>query len=215
MKSLGIKHYRMSFSWPRLVPDGQIGKTNAAGVTFYNSLINELLLNGITVYGTLYHWDMPQRLQVVVAASCCVAAAAPGQGRWLSLMQKRCNWEAPACPAARTRGGRRCCSCIRSCTQAAGRRPAPCRRATTTGSKTRGSSRISSGAQRALQSPASAGAPTQRAAAAACCGWCRPGAAQPQPPWGKGRARSSRPHRQPPRLSMSKRRPQVRRHGVQ
>ena len=64
MKSLGIKHYRMSFSWPRLVPDGKKGTSNKVGIQFYNILINQLLANNITVYGTLYHWDLPQKLQV-------------------------------------------------------------------------------------------------------------------------------------------------------
>jgi hypothetical protein len=100
MKSLGIKHYRMSFSWSRLVPDGQIGTTNPAGVSFYNSLINELLANGITVYGTLYHWDMPQRLQASGAA-------------WL-----RGKMLAPAAAGAAARASL-------SCTQAAAR-PSPC-----------------------------------------------------------------------------------------
>lgn len=62
MKSLGLKAYRFSFSWARLLPQG-IGEVNEKGVCFYNALIDALLEAGIEPYGTLYHWDLPQALQ--------------------------------------------------------------------------------------------------------------------------------------------------------
>lgn len=61
MKSLGIKNYRMSISWSRIMPDG-LGKINQAGVDFYNNLIDELIKNGIEPYITLFHWDYPLAL---------------------------------------------------------------------------------------------------------------------------------------------------------
>lgn len=61
MKQLGIKAYRFSLSWPRLIPDG-LGKINPDGVRFYNELIDELLKNGIEPYITLFHWDYPLSL---------------------------------------------------------------------------------------------------------------------------------------------------------
>ena len=61
MKQLGLKAYRFSFSWPRLLPDGT-GKVNEAGIQFYSDLIDELLAAGITPFATLYHWDLPLRL---------------------------------------------------------------------------------------------------------------------------------------------------------
>ena len=57
MKKLGLKSYRFSVSWPRVVPAP--GKINAEGLKFYSDLVDELLAAGITPLVTLYHWDMP------------------------------------------------------------------------------------------------------------------------------------------------------------
>ena len=61
MKSLGLKAYRFSLSWTRLLPAGT-GKVNGEGVRFYDGLIDALLENGIEPYITLYHWDLPYAL---------------------------------------------------------------------------------------------------------------------------------------------------------
>jgi beta-glucosidase len=62
MKEIGIKSYRFSISWPRIFPDGK-GKPNEKGVDFYKRLTDLLLENGITPAVTLYHWELPQKLQ--------------------------------------------------------------------------------------------------------------------------------------------------------
>ena len=62
MKQLGLKAYRFSISWPRIYPHG-LGEINAAGLAFYNHLINTLLENEIEPWATLYHWDLPQALE--------------------------------------------------------------------------------------------------------------------------------------------------------
>ncbi len=62
MKELGLKAYRFSLAWPRIIPAG-FGDVNEQGVAFYSELIDCLLDAGITPWVTLYHWDLPLVLQ--------------------------------------------------------------------------------------------------------------------------------------------------------
>ena len=62
LKSLGIPAFRFSISWSRIFPEG-IGSINAAGVDYYNRVIDFCLEMEITPWVTLYHWDLPQALQ--------------------------------------------------------------------------------------------------------------------------------------------------------
>ena len=61
MKKIGLKGYRLSLSWPRILPQGT-GKVNQEGIAFYRSLLSELKNAGITPFVTLYHWDLPRAL---------------------------------------------------------------------------------------------------------------------------------------------------------
>eukprot|EP00882_Tetradesmus_deserticola_P026789 GHRQ01029583.1.p1 GENE.GHRQ01029583.1~~GHRQ01029583.1.p1 ORF type:complete len:356 (+),score=138.00 GHRQ01029583.1:1133-2200(+) len=64
MKSMGVKNFRMSISWSRLLPQAVKGSsTSPEGVQFYRAVFKELKDNGIEPAVTLYHWDMPQVLQ--------------------------------------------------------------------------------------------------------------------------------------------------------
>jgi len=61
MKQIGLRAYRLSIAWSRVMPDGT-GKVNEAGIAFYERLIDALLAAGITPWVTLFHWDMPLAL---------------------------------------------------------------------------------------------------------------------------------------------------------
>jgi beta-glucosidase len=69
MRDLGLKAYRFSIAWGRVLPDGT-GKVNPAGLGFYERLVDALLAHGITPMATLYHWDLP--------------AAVDDRGGWLN-----------------------------------------------------------------------------------------------------------------------------------
>ena len=61
MKELGLKAYRFSVNWARILPEGT-GKVNEKGLAYYDNLVNCLIENGIEPYMTLYHWDLPYAL---------------------------------------------------------------------------------------------------------------------------------------------------------
>lgn len=61
MQSLGIRHYRFSISWPRVIPEGT-GKVNETGLSYYDRLVDGCLSRNIEPWITLYHWDLPLTL---------------------------------------------------------------------------------------------------------------------------------------------------------
>ena len=63
LKKIDIKAYRLSLSWPRILPKGK-GEVNWSGLDFYDRLVDTLLALGVEPYVT-YHWDLPQALQDV------------------------------------------------------------------------------------------------------------------------------------------------------
>ncbi len=62
MRELGLRAYRFSLSWPRVIPDAD-GAVNAAGLAHYDRLVDALLEAGIAPYPTLFHWDLPAWMQ--------------------------------------------------------------------------------------------------------------------------------------------------------
>jgi beta-glucosidase len=62
MSGLGLRTYRFSISWSRVRPEPG-GATNAAGLDFYDRVLDGALARGIQPVVTLYHWDLPQWLQ--------------------------------------------------------------------------------------------------------------------------------------------------------
>ncbi|KAL3832903.1 hypothetical protein ACJIZ3_007639 [Penstemon smallii] len=64
VKFVGLNAFRMSISWPRILPRGKLsGGVNKKGIAFYNNVFDELIANGITPYVTIFHWDLPQALE--------------------------------------------------------------------------------------------------------------------------------------------------------
>ncbi len=61
MRAIGLQAYRLSISWPRVLPEG-IGKVNEKGLAFYDRLIDTLLQNHVQPWVTLFHWDFPHSL---------------------------------------------------------------------------------------------------------------------------------------------------------
>ena len=62
MVDMGLKAYRYSVAWPRILPTGR-GPVNPKGLDFYERLTDRLLQKGIQPSLTLYHWDLPQALE--------------------------------------------------------------------------------------------------------------------------------------------------------
>lgn len=61
-KSLNLKSYRFSISWPRIQPAG-VGAPNMKGIDHYSRFADALLEAGIRPWCTLFHWDLPQALE--------------------------------------------------------------------------------------------------------------------------------------------------------
>ncbi|MGH7341912.1 MAG: glycoside hydrolase family 1 protein, partial [Candidatus Rokuibacteriota bacterium] len=58
---LGVRAYRFSLSWSRILPEGR-GRVNPAGLAFYDRLVDRLLEKDILPFVTVHHWDFPAAL---------------------------------------------------------------------------------------------------------------------------------------------------------
>jgi beta-glucosidase len=105
MAALGVKNYRMSIAWPRIFPSGR-GPRNQQGIDFYNRLIDAAQARGITPWVTMFHWDLPQRLEneggwrtravvdaFAVYADTIVLAYGDRVKNWISLNEISCFTE--------------------------------------------------------------------------------------------------------------------------
>ena len=64
MAELGMRSYRFSIAWSRVMPEGR-GRVNGEGLAFYHRLVELLLDHDITPNATLFHWDLPQELEEI------------------------------------------------------------------------------------------------------------------------------------------------------
>jgi beta-glucosidase len=102
MEDLGVETYRFSIAWPRVMPTGR-GPVNARGIDFYRRLAEGMLDRGIEPIATLYHWDLPQRLQEAGGwasrataerfaeyAAVCAEALGDVVGTWITQNEPWC-----------------------------------------------------------------------------------------------------------------------------
>ena len=59
---MGMKAYRFSIAWTRIIPDGT-GSINEPGVAYYRDMIAECRKYGIEPIVTMYHFDLPYCLE--------------------------------------------------------------------------------------------------------------------------------------------------------
>eukprot|EP00746_Dinoflagellata_sp_MGD_P166134 gnl/MRDRNA2_/MRDRNA2_95833_c0_seq1.p1 gnl/MRDRNA2_/MRDRNA2_95833_c0~~gnl/MRDRNA2_/MRDRNA2_95833_c0_seq1.p1 ORF type:complete len:650 (-),score=127.55 gnl/MRDRNA2_/MRDRNA2_95833_c0_seq1:96-1814(-) len=67
LKDLGVKYYRMSISWTRVLhnqtKENPAGVVNQAGIDHYKQVFAALRKGGIEPFVTMWHWDTPQHLE--------------------------------------------------------------------------------------------------------------------------------------------------------
>jgi beta-glucosidase len=63
IKEMNIPNFRFSISWARILPEGT-GTINQQGIDHYNRVIDYCLEIGIEPWLTMYHWDLPQVLEL-------------------------------------------------------------------------------------------------------------------------------------------------------
>jgi beta-glucosidase len=93
MAELRLNAYRFSVAWPRVIPRGT-GPVNAAGLDFYDRLVDELCARGIAPHVTLYHWDLPQVLED--AGGWAVRSTADAFGAYADVVARRLGDRAAA-----------------------------------------------------------------------------------------------------------------------
>jgi len=62
MYDLNFRNYRFSMSWTRIMPY-KWNEINDEGIQFYHNLLDELKVNNITPFVTMYHWELPNYIQ--------------------------------------------------------------------------------------------------------------------------------------------------------
>uniref|UniRef100_A0A6P7GLS3 Myrosinase 1-like n=1 Tax=Diabrotica virgifera virgifera TaxID=50390 RepID=A0A6P7GLS3_DIAVI len=99
---LGIKLYRFSISWPRVLPTGKADNISEAGLNYYKNLVKEIRNYGMIPVATIYHWDLPQKLYdegihwsnvslvpYIVDYARIVIKALPDVGYWVTINEPK------------------------------------------------------------------------------------------------------------------------------
>jgi beta-glucosidase len=102
MRAMGLHAYRLSVSWPRVMPEGR-GAVNAKGLDFYDRLVDTLLEAKITPWVTLFHWDFPHALYLRGGwlnpdspkwfseyTACVVDRLSDRVAHWITLNEPQC-----------------------------------------------------------------------------------------------------------------------------
>lgn len=58
-----MNFYRFSIAWSRVLPTGDVSDINEKGIEYYNKIINKLIELNIEPMVTMYHYDLPQKLE--------------------------------------------------------------------------------------------------------------------------------------------------------
>ena len=103
LADLGVRAYRFSVAWPRIIPGGT-GAVNQRGLDFYRRLVDGLRQRDIEPTLTLYHWDLPQPLEdrggwvrretaeaYAVYVEAVARALGDGVERWITLNEPWCS----------------------------------------------------------------------------------------------------------------------------
>ncbi|MGC4109580.1 MAG: GH1 family beta-glucosidase [Nocardioides sp.] len=94
MVDLGVASYRFSVAWPRVMPDGRT--VDQRGLDFYRRLVDGLLERGIKPLMTLYHWDLPQSLDLGDAGGWLSREVPARFAEYAGLMGKELGDRVPA-----------------------------------------------------------------------------------------------------------------------
>ncbi|XP_041969247.1 myrosinase 1-like [Aricia agestis] len=62
-RDMGLDSFRLAISWPRILPTGYANNINRVGIDYYNNFIDELLKYNIIPIVTIFHMDLPVKLQ--------------------------------------------------------------------------------------------------------------------------------------------------------
>ncbi|MGE3109176.1 MAG: GH1 family beta-glucosidase [Phycisphaerales bacterium] len=119
MRQIGLRAYRFSVSWPRVIP-APGARPNPAGLDFYSRLVDSLLAAGIAPWLTLFHWDLPLWAYhrggwlnrdisgwFAEYAQAVVAALSDRVGHWITINEPQIFLGPSECEGVQTSGARK------------------------------------------------------------------------------------------------------------